>query len=605
MDRYWARCHGSSRDPLACYLNARLQTGDESVRSFDELVALAPDFAWGHLGLARAHLRKNGSEGHAEIQRSLDAALSICPSLVVPVLSLSGTSPDPEFWGPRLPALRTALGAASEIDRLKGYPRLWKLEFEFRAALDHEGVRRQLADDLERIRGLDRREIYGWWSTLAAGYDLGGDPALVAWARSGLSSRFPCTFMGSQNLYQRWMAPPFPDLPDEEIRVRLREGRSVLAQCPDDWTLNRAVFGLVAELDDLTASEIREAAQNYLRIWELHRDDIGTAKSPYFQVARLLLDHDLDLTEAASLGQKEAAYLKALDESHPIDNWPESIRPRLRQYQLARDAELASLRAEIQLKRGEVSTARERLAELHQGVVRLADAPEAIRHPIQAMEYEREGELALLEGRSLDAMAFLLAAERTNPALPVVSTELWAKLGGTAEGLRALMAGSVSEDGGISNWSTVQESLPPFELTDLEGRIWKAEELAGRTLVLNLWATWCAPCRLELPLVQELAEKLEDHSDVVVLTLNVDQSVGLVGPFVKKAGFQLPVLLDAESYLRAKDDGVTAIPQTWIVDAKGVIRREQTGFELHDREHWVSDGYAHVMQVAEESSSDD
>jgi len=103
----------------------------------------------------------------------------------------------------------------------------------------------------------------------------------------------------------------------------------------------------------------------------------------------------------------------------------------------------------------------------------------------------------------------------------------------------------------------------------------------------NAWATWCGPCREELPAVEALRREVAERDDVVVLTFNMDENTGAVVPFLVKEDYGFPVLF-AESYLQ-DELKVFGIPKSWIIDGTGALRREQLGFDgslsTHD---WVA-----------------
>ena len=86
----------------------------------------------------------------------------------------------------------------------------------------------------------------------------------------------------------------------------------------------------------------------------------------------------------------------------------------------------------------------------------------------------------------------------------------------------------------VASWDTKNTALNAFELTDLQGRNWSLADLKGKVAFINVWATWCGPCREELPYVQKLTKQLKGRNDVVVLTLNTDEEVGKVEPFMKE-----------------------------------------------------------------------
>lgn len=127
-----------------------------------------------------------------------------------------------------------------------------------------------------------------------------------------------------------------------------------------------------------------------------------------------------------------------------------------------------------------------------------------------------------------------------------------------------------------SGWEPAEIPLPAFAVPDLSGRIWKADELAGESVFVNVWATWCGPCRAELPWVERLAAELRPAEGVRVVTLDIDSNPGLVAPYIAQNGFTFPVLL---AYADLGELAREGIPLNWIVDPRGVIRFEQRGFD--------------------------
>ncbi|MCA1605033.1 MAG: TlpA family protein disulfide reductase [Acidobacteria bacterium] len=118
--------------------------------------------------------------------------------------------------------------------------------------------------------------------------------------------------------------------------------------------------------------------------------------------------------------------------------------------------------------------------------------------------------------------------------------------------------------------------MPAFELSDVTGKTWRMKELGGKSVLINVWATWCGPCRAELPYLQKLYEKVKNRQDVQILTFNFDDNPGVITPYMKENGFAFPVL-PAYDFVTGVLDSI-AIPQNWIVDPKGVWRWTQMGF---------------------------
>lgn len=121
---------------------------------------------------------------------------------------------------------------------------------------------------------------------------------------------------------------------------------------------------------------------------------------------------------------------------------------------------------------------------------------------------------------------------------------------------------------------------PDFELSDLEGQKVRLSSLRGKVVILNFWSRTCPPCLEEMPSLEVLAHKLAGRSDVVLLTINTDESV-------EEAASALHSILGESPSLRVLVDpggdeirrlfGTRLFPETWFIDAEGVIRARVDG----------------------------
>ena len=127
------------------------------------------------------------------------------------------------------------------------------------------------------------------------------------------------------------------------------------------------------------------------------------------------------------------------------------------------------------------------------------------------------------------------------------------------------------------------DEAPAFALSDLEGRTVTLAELRGRQVVVNFWATWCTPCRLEIPTFSRFARA---HPDVVVLGVAVDEDVELVRRTAEELEIDYPVLLADPAVRQAY--GVTTLPTTVIVGADGKVRSAHTGLMLDPHLLWAT-----------------
>ena len=115
---------------------------------------------------------------------------------------------------------------------------------------------------------------------------------------------------------------------------------------------------------------------------------------------------------------------------------------------------------------------------------------------------------------------------------------------------------------------------PDFTLTDLDGNQVTLSEHRGKKVILNFWATWCPPCRAEMPDLERLAH---DHeSTLTVLLIDLEEGEEQIRPFLDDIGVTLVPLLDSDAAV-ATMYRVAALPTSLIIDEEGVIREVQAG----------------------------
>ncbi|MCY3656422.1 MAG: TlpA disulfide reductase family protein [Chloroflexi bacterium] len=127
----------------------------------------------------------------------------------------------------------------------------------------------------------------------------------------------------------------------------------------------------------------------------------------------------------------------------------------------------------------------------------------------------------------------------------------------------------------------VDELAPDFRLTDLDGNVVMLSDFRGKTVVLNFWATWCPPCREEMPEFQELWEHRGSGAadDLVVLAVNFlrDDTVGAATNFIAANEFTFPVVFDTTRGDVAARYGVRGLPATFFIDRNGIVRTTALG----------------------------
>ena len=118
---------------------------------------------------------------------------------------------------------------------------------------------------------------------------------------------------------------------------------------------------------------------------------------------------------------------------------------------------------------------------------------------------------------------------------------------------------------------------PSWELQDLDGKTVHSSDFKGKVVVLDFWATWCPPCRAEIPGFIELQRKYQAQG-LAVVGVSVDQaSSDTVKTFAQKLGINYPVVLTDTKVVTAYG-GIDGLPTTFIIDRAGSIVKQHLGF---------------------------
>jgi thiol-disulfide isomerase/thioredoxin len=118
------------------------------------------------------------------------------------------------------------------------------------------------------------------------------------------------------------------------------------------------------------------------------------------------------------------------------------------------------------------------------------------------------------------------------------------------------------------------QAAPELALADSQGRAWKLSDLRGKVVVLNFWASWCEPCRAEMPSLQALADFY--GGEVQVLAVNFKERDARVLQFAQAAGVKLPLPMDRDGAAAARW-GVKVFPSSIVIDRAGQPRWRVTG----------------------------
>ncbi|MED4206431.1 redoxin domain-containing protein [Neobacillus mesonae] len=132
---------------------------------------------------------------------------------------------------------------------------------------------------------------------------------------------------------------------------------------------------------------------------------------------------------------------------------------------------------------------------------------------------------------------------------------------------------------------TIGAKAPDFELKTLNGETVKLSDLKGKKVMLNFWATWCGPCKAEMPEMEEFFKSAD--KGIKILAVNIDPQLDVKG-FVDEYKITFPVLLDTEDAVNTKYQ-VISIPTTYFIDSNGIIQNKFVGtMKLDDMKDYTS-----------------
>jgi cytochrome c biogenesis protein CcmG, thiol:disulfide interchange protein DsbE len=153
----------------------------------------------------------------------------------------------------------------------------------------------------------------------------------------------------------------------------------------------------------------------------------------------------------------------------------------------------------------------------------------------------------------------------------------WALLGASA-----LLVGAMLWAAGAAGSAPLRsnpggQAAADFSLHTADGQVIKLSDLRGKVVLVNFWATWCPPCKAEMPDLEALYAEHGADRDFVVLAVNLQERPELVEAFAQQYRLSFPVLLDASGQVTSHSYAVRSLPTTVVVDREGIVRDRWTG----------------------------
>jgi thiol-disulfide isomerase/thioredoxin len=576
-------------DSLYLYLYGLMLDGrntGEAVKLLNRSLETDSSNPWPHLALSEIYQfgrlvdKRKSTE---QVTRFFES----CPgSLDSSALEAALERTSPETAGKIAAGVRARLAKVDDPRLLERYSELWDLELKATPASRLKDVRATVAADLAKLRAAPPPERVGWYQMLKNGAKAAGDAEGVTAADDEILKRFPNDSAALDILRSRFRnSHPYksdfsPAQKQEQAAASLTFAGEMLKKWPGDVRLMVMQFVAILALDDAPPARVRQVVESFLEhMWTDH--DVSGYPPPEYQAAETYVRRGIGLERVPEFVQKGLGGLeRRLETDAKNDSTDpkelESDRKSVERYRV----EGLRILVDLYTRTGEPGKAAAALEEVR---------TQPPKDGFDSAFYRQAARVAELNGHKLDALAYLETAvdrwkgqAKDKADMSADIERLWKDLGGTPETrqLWAVRKPPVVEVSSETEWGKPEGMLTGFELEDTTGKLWRLKSLEGKTVAINIWATWCGFCVAEHPAFQKLYDKLKDRPDVVLLTFNVDESVAEIDPYMKKNGYTFPVI-PAQALVNTVLP-VVGIPRNWIFDTKGVFRWEQVGYNSSD-----------------------
>jgi thiol-disulfide isomerase/thioredoxin len=124
--------------------------------------------------------------------------------------------------------------------------------------------------------------------------------------------------------------------------------------------------------------------------------------------------------------------------------------------------------------------------------------------------------------------------------------------------------------------TTVGSEAPDLQLTDISENKRRLSDMKGSVVFINFWATWCESCIEEMPSIERLSRLLSGNSQFRIVTILYKDDQSRAISYMKQNGYTFPVYLNPDQSA-ARSFGITGVPETFILDKKGILRKNVIG----------------------------
>jgi len=514
---YKARHEQNPASAQLAYLYALTLVGRQSaeaIKLFSAALQKDPNFPWPHLQLVSIYSSPVFMDKEQRVAH-LKAFLEACPASFEGYEALTRID-DKDLQRAYAPKLRALISNRTDPDAVGAYTTLWSLEFKIHPPAEYDPLRKQVAQDLDRLRQLKLEDKRPWYSALEEGYKLVNDQKQSDWAQEQAQTRFPTPwFSPAMMKWRKDHHNPGDDAPPDKKRAYYSD----LLQQTAQWVKERPnttyiwMWRLEAmeHLEDVPSADVLAAVDQAVKVMMSNAGPEGPSSDDYGNILEVLSKKHLEPERIVEMAQKGLTKLEIESKEPDYDLYATKENVDDNKFWQAY-GRLQGLGFEtdgyLQLKEPEkaqllLTQMDERLDDLKSLAGDKQDRKRTYEGQ-QATYWELMAREAQLRGRKLDAMAFYENALLTRldaqqkpetgmkDELADNAHQLWANLGGSDEGWKlwyGRRADALANQATLS-WEDANQPLATFELADLSGKTWNLAALKGKTTFLNFWASW-------------------------------------------------------------------------------------------------------------------
>jgi tetratricopeptide (TPR) repeat protein len=610
------------RDPVFLYLAASAQAGrktKEAIANLERAIELDPNFGLPHLLLAQIYSAR-AYEDAAKVTRHLERFAALCPTSVRTLPTLRW-SKDKELIRREAERLRRNIEARTDSEAVAAYPTLWSLEAALKRSDRQSENQARMRRDIDRLFGAEFARNSAWLATVEVPSFLGGALADASRKAQGdLAALYPDSDAALREEYAKAGGDaPYPDngTPEQIAAYWRQTWRAVLPlvrKWPATQWLAATAARAINEDRSATPQEIAEVIALFQNAVREDPDGMPTRPPQPTWIAQGLVarggpfDNVPDLVLAGFTATNREWGSDAVDD---LTGATEAG--------LAHDRDTFYVMgylpmAEAYVRLGRLSAAQDALLQADTKLHAIRPAENASSGDknhfaeLAAQYWFVRGLYAEKDSRKVDALVdYRNALQLYPPRRPrpdrrdevMASAErLWKDLGGTTQGwsdwaAQGSLAGFYSGSGGSEAWAKLAESSPDLILTDALGNRWNPRDLAKKTTFVTLWASWCGPCRAELPYLEKLYQRFRNRSDIAILAFNVDDDPKAMATALQELKVSIPSIAARDFAYSIVP--VMALPANWIITPG---RTEMFQGDESSHEAWLESAAAAIEKAA-------